>query len=142
MLSRDRQGSVWQGKKAFTPATLDGHFCVHIFDPETPGLSIQMLPSGRKSWHFRRRLPGSGAVIKARFGFYPARSIADAREWARSLNEQVEAGNDPRQARREEEARTSMTVDRAHELYMVGRAGRPLVACETAQQASDRQGQA
>ena len=106
-------------QKPFTPATLDGPFCVPISDPETTGLSIRPLPSGKKSWQFRRRLPGSNTVVKMKLGTYPANSIADARQWARKLNEQVETGIDPREAQREEEARTTMTVDRAHQLYMV-----------------------
>jgi hypothetical protein len=35
------------------------------------------------------------------------------------LNEQIEAGIDPRAALREEQARNAMTVARAHELYMI-----------------------
>ena len=53
-------------RKPFTPATLDDRFCVPISHPETPGLSILPLPSGRKSWQFRRRLPGSHVVLKLR----------------------------------------------------------------------------
>ncbi|HKR25008.1 MAG TPA: Arm DNA-binding domain-containing protein, partial [Allosphingosinicella sp.] len=74
-------------KIAFTPAALD-EIRVPICDPETPGLSLQPLPSGKKRWQFRRRLPGSEAALKLKLGSYPAYSIADAREWARSLNEQ------------------------------------------------------
>lgn len=106
-------------KKAFTPATLDGPICVPISDPETPGLSVRPLPNGSKRWQYRRRLPGSDIVVKLRLGPYPGFSIADARDWAGQLNEQVEAGLDPRVTQREEEARAVMTVDRAHQLYMV-----------------------
>jgi integrase len=106
-------------RKPFSPATLDDKFCVPISDPETPGLSILPLPSGRKSWQFRRKLPGSHIVLKLRLGFYPTYSIGDARDWAGKLNEQLDAGIDPREARREEDARSSMTVERAHALYMV-----------------------
>jgi integrase len=105
-------------KKPFTPATLDDPICVPISDPETPGLSIRPLRSGNKSWQYRRRLKKSGTVLKLKLGLYPAHSIADARQWARSLSEQIEAGFDPRVVQREEEARTTMTVDRAHGLYM------------------------
>lgn len=106
-------------KKPFTPATLDVPICVPISDPETPGLSIRPLPSGKKGWQFRRRLPRSNTVLKLTLGLYPTHSIADARAWAGKLNEQVEAGVDPRVAAREEEARAIMTVDRAHKLYMI-----------------------
>jgi len=54
------------------------------------------------------------------------RSLARAN--GRGLNEKVEIGIDPREALREEKARASMTVARAHERYMVavseGRASR------------------
>ena len=51
-------------------------------------------------------------------GYYPSTSIASAREWARALNEMVEAGIDPREAQRAEKLRATMSVNRAHELYM------------------------
>ncbi len=106
-------------KIAFTPAGLDVPFCVPISDPETPGLSLQPLPSGLKRWQYRRRIAGSDQVIKLKLGSYPQHSIGDARDWARCLNEQVELGIDPRVAKREEEQRSTMTVARAHALYMV-----------------------
>jgi integrase len=106
-------------QKTFTPAAIDGLTCGRFSDPLTPGLGIEVLTSGRKRWYFRRRLPCAAATVKMWLGLYPGHSIADAREWARSLNEQVESGVDPRQAKREEEARAAMTVDRAHQLYMV-----------------------
>jgi hypothetical protein len=58
-------------------------------------------------------------------GRFPAMSIADARQWASALNGQVDAGIDPREAQREEIARATMTVAKAHDLYMQAvRAGR------------------
>src|SRR3546814_18479733 len=52
--------------------------------------------------------------------------MADARTWAAALNDQLEAGIDPREARRAREAeeqarreRASMTVAKAHKRYMV-----------------------
>ena len=108
-----------KAKAAFTPAALDALVCGRICVPETPGLRIEVLPSGKKRWKFRRRLPGTDITIKMHFGLFPARSIAEAREWARKLNEKIDAGIDPREALREEEERTVMTVARAHKLYMV-----------------------
>lgn len=59
-------------------------------------------------------------MVATLFGHrFPTLSIADAREWARGLNEKAEAGIDPREALRDEERRSGMTVARAHELYMV-----------------------
>ncbi|HYC95626.1 MAG TPA: integrase arm-type DNA-binding domain-containing protein, partial [Sphingomicrobium sp.] len=89
-----------------------------IRDSLTPGLRIEVLKSGKKRWKFRRRLPGTNAVIKMQLGLFPTFSIAEAREWACQLNEQIERGFDPRTMVREELARAAMTVDRAHNLYM------------------------
>ena len=105
-------------KFAFTPATLD-EICVPISDPQTPGLSLRPISGGRSVWHYRRRVPGSDITPKLKLGAYPAYSIADARAWAAELNRQVDIGVDPREARRNEETRSAMTVARAHALYMV-----------------------
>ncbi|WP_380872099.1 phage integrase [Sphingomonas sp. DBB INV C78] len=101
-------------QKALTPGVIDALNCVRVCDPQTPGLQIEALPGGRKRWQYRRRLPRTSVVVKLVLGTFPAHSIAAAREWAAVLNEQVEAGIDPR----EERARLSMTVARAHGLYM------------------------
>jgi integrase len=81
-------------------------------------LSIRPFGSGRKRWQYRRQLPKSDVVVKLNLGPYPAYTIANAREWARELNEHLEAGVDPREARRQEDAKASMTVAHAHSLYM------------------------
>jgi integrase len=103
----------------FNPAQLDALEVGILQDPLTPGLAIEVLSSGKKRWRFRRRVPGTQIVVTMFAGFYPARTIAEARQWAGALNDQVDAGVDPRQARRDEEARQSMTVAKAHALYMV-----------------------
>jgi hypothetical protein len=113
---------------SFTPAALDAAICVRIHDPATAGLILETLPSGRKRWQFRRRIHGSTTTVKMNLGPFPVHSIADARAWAAGLNEHVEAGRDPREVLRQEEDRATMTVARAHELYMTavgeGRASR------------------
>lgn len=116
-------------KIPFTPATLDAIINVRILaDPLTPGLAIEVLNSGKKRWKYRRKIVGKDATATLFGGLYPTYSIAAAREWAQGLNELVEAGLDPRDVRREEKARSEMTVGKAHELYMVavhaGRASR------------------
>lgn len=116
-------------KIPFTPASLDAIIDVRILaDPLTPGLAIEMLASGKKRWKYRRKIVGKDVTATLFGGLYPTYSIAAAREWAQGLNELVEAGLDPREVRREEKARSEMTVARAHELYMVavheGRASR------------------
>lgn len=105
-------------KDPLVPAAIDRLEQGRICDPLTPGLRIEALRSGRKRWKFRRRLPGTSAVIKMHLGCFPVVSIAEARQWASRLNEEIDAGIDPRNAIREEAARTLMTVDRAHALYM------------------------
>jgi integrase len=110
--------SVLTRKTAFTPASLDALTQGNIRDPLTPGLAMEVLPSGKKVWKYSRRIPGSSQLLRMSLGLFPAHSIADARTWAAGLNENVEAGIDPREALRIEQARATMTVARAHELYM------------------------
>lgn len=115
-------------KLALTPATIDNLQKGLLADAQTPGLAIEVLGSGKKRWRYRRKLARISAVVTLWGRTFPSQSIADAREWARELNEKVEAGIDPRVANREEKIRSGMTVTRAHELYMVavrqGRASR------------------
>lgn len=107
------------GKKvALTPGTIDALREGKLDDPQTPGLSIEILPSGKRRWQYRRRIPSTQSVLKSSLGLFPAYSIADAREWARELNRKVEVGVDPRAEERERDRRAEMTVKRAHDLYM------------------------
>jgi len=101
-----------------TPSLLDGATSGHILDSATPGLMLDVLPSGKKRWKYRRRLPGTDRIVKMRLGPYPTHSIAAARAWAATINSDVEAGIDPREALRAEQGRAAMTVARAHQLYM------------------------
>ena len=105
-------------KLGLTPAAIDGLTSGSLPDLVTPGLAIEVLSSGKKRWRYRRKVAGSKVVATVFGNLFPAQSIAAAREWARLLNEQVEAGIDPRVARREEQARAAMTVAKAHQLYM------------------------
>lgn len=105
-------------KKELTPVLIDDLRAGKLDDSKTGALSIEVLPSGKKRWIFRRRIAGRGVVVKLSLGLYPAYSIADAREWANGLNLQIDAGIDPRETARQELRLATMTVDRAHELYM------------------------
>ena len=100
------------------PAAIDRLTVGELKDQSTPGLSIEVLSTGKKVWKYKRRVSGGGPLVRLSLGPFPAYSIAAAREWAEKLNEQAEAGIDPREVIRAEEARTSMTVARAHKLYM------------------------
>jgi integrase len=112
-------------KKELTPALIDDLRAGKLDDSKTGALSIEVLPSGKKRWLYRRRIAGRDDVVKLSLGLYPAYSIGDARQWANGLNLQVDAGIDPREAARQELRLATMTVDRAHELYMEAvRAGR------------------
>lgn len=104
---------------SFTPATLDALKNGHLQDPLTPGLMIEVMKSGKKSWRFRRKVARKLVTISVFGGRYPTTSIAAARQWARDLNDQVEAGIDPRASQREAEKRSGMTVAKAHAIYMI-----------------------
>lgn len=92
--------------------------CVRVRDSEMPGLFLETLPSGRKNWIFRRRMPQTDVTVKMILGSDRRHSIAAARTWARKLNRQVEAGIDPREIVRASRSRRRMSVARAHSLYM------------------------
>lgn len=105
--------------KVVTPAIIDALTRGRIFVTGTTGLLIHALPSGKKSWKFRRRVQGGRGVMTARLGLFPAFSIADARDWATKLNQEIDAGLDPRDRLRDENSKSAMTVARAHDLYMI-----------------------
>lgn len=105
-------------KRELTPALIDDLMAGKLDDSKTGALSIEELPSGKKRWLYRRRIAGRREIVKLSLGLYPAYSIADARAWANGLNLQIDAGIDPRETARQEVRLATMTVDRAHELYM------------------------
>ena len=112
-------------KRQLTPALIDDLKCGKLEDPETGGLGIEVLSSGKKRWRFRRRLAGGKGLLRLSLGLFPAYSIAAAREWANHLNLQIDSGIDPRVTAQTNERLATMTVDRAHGLYMDAvRAGR------------------
>ncbi|WP_397586846.1 tyrosine-type recombinase/integrase [Sphingobium fuliginis] len=105
-------------KPLFTPSMIDALTGGALKDPLTPGLSIELLSSGKKVWRYARRISAGGALLRRSLGNYPAFNIPEARAWACALNQQVEAGVDPRHAEQEERRRATMTVSRAHAIYM------------------------
>lgn len=115
-------------KIALTPAAIDNLQKGLLADLQTPGLAIEVLGSGKKRWRYRRKVARKNIMVTVYGKPFPNQSIADARDWARDLNEKTVAGIDPRVAWREEKIRSEMTVARAHELYMTavreGRASR------------------
>lgn len=105
-------------KKELTPALIDDMRAGKLCDSKTGALAIEVLASGKKRWVFRRRIAGRGVIVRLSLGLYPAYSIGDARQWANGLNLQMDAGIDPRETAQTEARLATMTVDRAHELYM------------------------
>src|SRR3546814_17645129 len=97
----------------FTPASIDALSKGNLRDPRTPGLMIEVLPSRKKVWKYERRMPGNGALVRLSFGLFPANTMADARTWAAALHDQLEAGIDPREARRAREAQKQARRGRA-----------------------------
>ncbi|WP_176399578.1 tyrosine-type recombinase/integrase [Novosphingobium sp. B 225] len=107
-------------KLLFSPASIDSLRKGVLVDPVSPGLAVEIIArTGRKRWKLRRRIPKTSVIVTMLAGFYPSVTIADAREWAEKINEQIDAGIDPRVVLREEKRRDIMTVSKAHELYMV-----------------------
>lgn len=105
-------------KPQLNPALIDDLKSGKLEDAKTGGLAIEVLSSGKKRWRFRRRLPKGKGLLRLSLGLFPAYSIADAREWANKLNLQIDAGIDPRVTAQTDERLATMTVDRAHGLYM------------------------
>lgn len=101
-----------------TPAIIDMLSQGQLLDPATPGLLIDVGAKGRKMWRYRRRLDGSGVVVKLTLGRYPKVTIAAARAWADDLNKKIENGEDPRAPAKEEIDRSKLTVAIAHARYM------------------------
>ncbi|RSY77900.1 DUF4102 domain-containing protein [Sphingomonas koreensis] len=88
----------------FSPASIDSLRQGRLEDPRTPGLMIEVLPSGGKVRKYERRRAGNGALVRRTLGRFPTHRMSDAREWAAALNDQVETGIDPREVRRAEKA--------------------------------------
>lgn len=102
-----------------TPGRLDNLPQGRLSDVQTPGLFLDVNRWGRRTWRYRRRLAYSDRILKLTLGHYPSFSFADARGWAEGLNDQIEAGLDPRATARAEAERNKLTVAYAHERYMI-----------------------
>jgi integrase len=70
----------------------------------TPGLYLQLQPSGHRSWAVRYRF--NGRPSKLTIGAWPAVSLADARVAATRAREQVAKGMDPARAKADAKVRT------------------------------------
>jgi integrase len=70
----------------------------------TPGLYLQLQPSGHRSWAVRYRF--NGRPSKLTIGAWPAVSLADARVAATRAREQAAKGMDPARAKADAKIRT------------------------------------
>lgn len=110
-------------KPALTPAAIHALKTGLMADPQTPGLYVEALASGKKVWRYRRRLTGQTRTHEARLGLFPrvgtddGFTVAAARDWARKLNDAIDAGRDPREEERQAKA-AAITVDAAHAIYI------------------------
>lgn len=68
-----------------------------------PGLALQITPTGARSWVLRVKIGSSRHDIG--LGAYPGIGLAQARQQAASLREQIAAGSDPLHERMEAKAR-------------------------------------
>ena len=68
----------------------------NYFDTKVKGLNLRVAPSGRKTWIFVYRTPGSTSPQWSPIGTFPAVSLADARRLALDQRKAVEVdGGDP-----------------------------------------------
>jgi integrase len=70
-------------------------------DADTPGLVLEVYPSGKKTWRFRFSLGGRGGEQgKVTLGTFPATSLSVARVRARENRALVEAGINPQRQKK------------------------------------------
>jgi integrase len=94
------------------------HFCsrpLPTFERASGSLGLRVSPqSGRASWLLQYRF--AGRQRKYTLGTYPGISLKDAHATATSLLQQIDAGNDPNDKRKQE--RLAETLDECFDLYM------------------------
>lgn len=87
--------ALLRGVKAPSKARLE------LTDQRCPGLVFRVTPNDVRSWSFRFRDPRSGKPSRATIGPYPTVPLADARQRALLLRQQVAAGTNPVEAKRQ-----------------------------------------
>ena len=73
-----------------------------LWDTDAPALSVRATPSGRKTYVFESRVRGN--TVRITIGDAAAWSLAAARQRANELRQQTDAGIDPREIQRQQEA--------------------------------------
>lgn len=107
-----------KNKNAFSPSAIAALTEGSLNDPFTPGLSVKVKRNKKPTWKYMRWIPAKRLFLRRTLGTFPTMSIALARETAGEFNKLIESGADPRDVEREKIFKESMTVDRAHDLYM------------------------
>ncbi len=87
----------------------------YLWDTQVPGLGVQVLPSGRKSWCLRYRM--GDKTKRMGLGAVGALSLETARELARAALEQAVQGVDPLVERRRPEPKRPATLADLHQNY-------------------------
>ena len=73
-----------------------------LWDTEAPALALRVTPTGRKTYVFESRL--NGATIRVNIGTAADWPIEKARTRAQDLKRLVDAGTDPREVKRQQQA--------------------------------------
>jgi integrase len=103
-----------RGLMALKPAAPGKRYMV--WDTVVPSFGVRVTDRGHVTFIVMRRLPGSGKLLRVALGDYPAVSLAEARELARTAVAEIMQGRRPgerEEARRreaEKSARASFTL--------------------------------
>ena len=57
--------------QTITPSAVDGLTTGDLKDPNTPGLSIEVLSSGKKVWKYKRRVAAGGPLVRLSLDSFP-----------------------------------------------------------------------
>jgi integrase len=89
-----------------------------IWDAQVPGLAVRITHTGRISFVFIKRYPGSPNPVPRKLGDYESMSLAEAREEARNWLKLIDKGLDPQteKERQEEERRKEQQQRQQEEL--------------------------
>lgn len=94
----------------------------HVPVGGVPGLALQITPTGSRSWTLRAKIGSKRCDLG--LGAYPGVSLAQARQQAAAMREQIAAGGDPLRSRREAkellraEQAAKLTFRQAAELFI------------------------
>ncbi len=108
----------------FTKAILDGLTAPETYrDTKVPGLQLRIQTAGgAKTFYLRRRLPSGGDGPRIRLGRYGQIDLPAARKLAAGMNNQIAAGIDVAQLRRD--AKAELTLQQLFESYFADRTAR------------------